>query len=93
MRENYTFVHAGYYSPVQLVPLRNQGFFPAFSHDLIAVVDFTHRPIQRISKRVFKFIAALEWMAENLAKDYGIDTKVEIIGVGWYQCRIKITFA
>jgi len=26
-------------------------------------------------------VAALEWMAENLAKDYGIDAKVEVIGV------------
>jgi len=26
-------------------------------------------------------VAALEWMAENLAKDYGIDTKVEVAGV------------
>jgi len=26
-------------------------------------------------------VAALEWMAEKLAKDYGIDTKVEVIGV------------
>lgn len=26
-------------------------------------------------------VAALEWMAENLVKDYGIDTKVEVTGV------------
>ena len=26
-------------------------------------------------------VAALEWMAENLDKNYGIDTKVEVIGV------------
>ena len=26
-------------------------------------------------------VAALEWMAENLARDYGIDTKTEVIGV------------
>jgi len=26
-------------------------------------------------------VAALEWMAENLIKDYGIDTKVEVVGV------------
>jgi len=26
-------------------------------------------------------VAALEWMAENLGKNYGIDTRVEVIGV------------
>jgi hypothetical protein len=38
-------------------------------------------------------------MAGNLARYYGIDTKVEVIGVegglavGWCQYRIKLTFA